>query len=58
LASKLFQPPSAKLRQELDSQKHVLRTDLFDLLASHFPEHMTHPRGNLIDMIPYPVDLN
>lgn len=58
LASQLFQYPGGKDRTEENSAKHQLRTDLFDLLASHFPEEMTHPRGNLIDMIPYPMDLN
>jgi len=28
------------------------RTELFDKLASFFPENMTQPKGNLIDMIP------
>ncbi|KAK7101686.1 muskelin-like [Littorina saxatilis] len=28
------------------------RTELFDKLASFFPETMTQPKGNLIDMIP------
>ena len=41
-----------------DRRKHNLRTELFDTLAEHFPSDMTHPKGNLIDLIPHPVDLN
>jgi hypothetical protein len=41
-----------------DRRKHNLRTDLFDALAEHFPSDMTHPKGNLIDLIPHPVDLS
>lgn len=58
LASRLFQVPVSKTCEDSNSSKHALRTELFELLASHFPEHMTHPRGHLIDMIPYPMDLN
>ena len=28
------------------------RTELFDKLVAFFPENMTQPKGNLIDMIP------
>ena len=41
-----------------DRRKHKLRTELFDSLAEHFPSDMTHPKGNLIDLIPHPVDLS
>lgn len=43
---------------KLERKKHKLRTELFDVLAEHFPSDMTHPKGNLIDLIPHPVDLN
>lgn len=43
---------------KLDRRKHKLRTELFDTLAEHFPSEMTHPKGNLIDLIPHPADLS
>ena len=43
---------------KIDKRKHKLRTQLFDTLAEHFPSDMTHPSGNLIDLIPHPVDLS
>jgi len=58
LASKLFQLPASKYRQDCESEKHSLRSELFELLSCHFPESMTHPRGNLIDLIQYPIDTN
>lgn len=33
--------------------KHTSRSQLFDQLTQFFPEHMTQPRGNLVDLIPY-----
>lgn len=33
--------------------KHTSRSLLFDQLTQFFPEHMTQPRGNLVDLIPY-----
>jgi len=35
---------------------HQLRNELFEKLAAHFPDHMTHPKGNLLDLIPHPTD--
>ena len=43
---------------KIDKRKHKLRTQLFDTLSEHFPSDMTHPAGNLIDLIPHPVDLS
>lgn len=37
---------------------YQLRSGLFDKLAAHFPDNMTHPRGNLIDFIPYSSSLS
>lgn len=37
---------------------YQLRSGLYDKLASHFPDDMTHPRGNLIDYIPYSSSLS
>jgi len=31
---------------------HQLRNDLFEKLAAYFPSDMTHPKGNLLDLIP------
>ena len=28
------------------------RTELFDLLVEFFPDNMTQPKGNLVDLIP------
>lgn len=33
--------------------RHTSRSHLFDQLTQFFPEHMTQPRGNLIDLLPY-----
>nr|XP_053629064.1 muskelin-like isoform X1 [Cherax quadricarinatus]XP_053629065.1 muskelin-like isoform X1 [Cherax quadricarinatus] len=33
--------------------QHSTRSQLFDQLTQFFPEHMTQPRGNLVDLIPY-----
>ncbi|XP_069162994.1 muskelin-like [Procambarus clarkii] len=33
--------------------QHSSRSQLFDQLTQFFPEHMTQPRGNLVDLIPY-----
>lgn len=33
--------------------RHTARSMLFDQLTQFFPEHMTQPRGNLVDLIPY-----
>ncbi|XP_076052997.1 muskelin 1 [Oratosquilla oratoria] len=41
-----------QLGQPLDS-RHEGRTRLFDQLTSFFPEHMTQPRGNLVDLVLY-----
>lgn len=67
LTTELFKPPSrsscsgsGKSREaspEKASKTYNLRSDLFDKLALHFPEKMTHPRGNLIDLIPYSSEL-
>ena len=41
--------PSASPNSE---DLHPLRNELFENLAAYFPPHMTHPKGNLIDLIP------
>ena len=38
--------------------KHLLRNELFERLSAFYPEHMTHPRNNLLELIPYTVDLS
>ncbi|XP_064105784.1 muskelin-like isoform X1 [Macrobrachium nipponense] len=68
LASTLFQPPeeptglqavhceegeNSKLKGNNLGWHHNSRTLLFDKLTQFFPEHMTQPRGNLVDLIPY-----
>ena len=34
------------------SGHHTARTELFDQLVAFFPEHMSQPKGNLVDLIP------
>ncbi|XP_060569193.1 muskelin-like [Ruditapes philippinarum] len=34
------------------SESYHKRTELFDLLVEFFPENMTQPKGNLVDLIP------
>lgn len=68
LATALFQPPeeptvmhtlicdegeTAKLKGNDLGWHHNSRSMLFDKLTQFFPEHMTQPRGNLVDLIPY-----
>ena len=61
LASKLFEPepPAAGSASSPSSSLaavdpvHSLRTGLFEALSRFFPDEMTHPRSNLIDLIPY-----
>ena len=40
------------------SSKHTLRNELFEKLSGFYPDYMTHPRNNLLDLIPYTVDLS
>ena len=34
------------------SENFQRRTELFDLLVNYFPDHMTQPKENLLDLIP------
>jgi len=45
LAGQIFQ-------SEEDQTHHLLRYNLFNALVNFFPEEMTQPQGNLIDLIP------
>ncbi len=58
LASKIFEPStSSSVGISLDVDRHhSLRTELFEKLCNYFPEEMTHPRMNLTDLMPYPMD--
>ena len=74
LTSELFRSPShqgptkrltskrsregSPLHQNKEDRTYNLRSSLYDKLASHFPEAMTHPRGHLIDLIPYTSSLS
>ena len=58
MAKDMFNNDSEGMYTKLDRKRHKLRTELFDTLAEHFPSDMTHPKGNLIDLIPHPVDLS
>ena len=53
-----YEIPTDDAFSKHDRRKHNLRTELFDALAEHFPSDMTHPKGNLIDLIPHPADLS
>ena len=41
-----------------DDRTYQIRSGLFDKLAAHFPDEFTHPRGSLIDLIPYSASLS
>ena len=41
-----------------DDRTYQIRSGLFDKLAAHFPDELTHPRGSLIDLIPYSASLS
>ena len=71
LTSELFRNPSqgpkrtskrsregSPLHQNQEDRTYNLRNGLYDKLAAHFPEAMTHPRGHLIDLIPYTSSLS
>lgn len=57
LASSLFRPnvdvPDHLLnvQSKEENAHHTTRTTLFDTLVSFFPEDMSQPRGNLVDLI-------
>ncbi|XP_067684074.1 muskelin-like isoform X1 [Haliotis asinina] len=54
LASSLFNDGTEnEALEDTDVSEHFQsRTDLFDLLVNYFPDHMTQPKGNLVDLIP------
>ena len=63
LASKLFEPdpttssPASPAPPSFAVDPvHSLRTGLFEALSRYFPDEMTHPRSNLIELIPYFAD--
>ena len=67
LATTLFQPkeesgvPNVTMSEEGKGSSlsgnvgchHYSRSMLFDRLTQFFHEHMTQPRGNLVDLTPY-----
>lgn len=58
LASTLFRSPGDEAEGTEEtiladtSTHHMARTELFDQLVAFFPEHMSQPKGNLVDLIP------
>ncbi|KAK3101684.1 hypothetical protein FSP39_005447 [Pinctada imbricata] len=58
LASTLFKVPD--MEEEMFEESHLVdmtehhqsRTELFDKLVTFFPDNMTQPKGNLVDLIP------
>ncbi|CAL4059856.1 unnamed protein product, partial [Meganyctiphanes norvegica] len=44
---------SADTLDDTSTHTYVSRSQLFDQLTHFFPESMTQPRGNLVDLIPY-----
>eukprot|EP00095_Tigriopus_kingsejongensis_P008585 maker-scaffold446_size168061-snap-gene-0.25 protein:Tk08585 transcript:maker-scaffold446_size168061-snap-gene-0.25-mRNA-1 annotation:"muskelin isoform x1" len=62
LASQLFkrEPTSSQLSTSTTTnhRNHHIRVDLYEKLTKFFPREMTHPRTNLIDLIPYPMELD
>uniref|UniRef100_T1J0F1 Muskelin N-terminal domain-containing protein n=1 Tax=Strigamia maritima TaxID=126957 RepID=T1J0F1_STRMM len=56
LASTLFRVPTEEddaLNDSEMDEKYKGRTQLFDALVTFFPEHMTQPKGNLVDLITF-----
>jgi len=57
LASCIFGDPTAPdeeltgLEAEENASRHTARTKVYDLLIEFFPEEMTQPKGNLVDLI-------
>ncbi|GAB6029244.1 Muskelin 1, intracellular mediator containing kelch motif [Chamberlinius hualienensis] len=60
LPSTLFKTPSSiedfeinPEDEDLEEVRFRARSHLFDILAGFFPEHMTQPRSNLVDLISF-----
>lgn len=55
MASMLFSEKQPDLKETLEAEnrcKHQNRCKLFEKLSEFFPESMTQPVDNLVDMIP------
>ncbi|XP_041349762.1 muskelin-like [Gigantopelta aegis] len=53
LASTLFKDADEENAEGSEmSENFQHRTELFDLLVNYFPDHMTQPKENLLDLIP------
>ena len=52
------QTNSTTITATTDDRTYQIRSGLFDKLAAHFPDELTHPRGSLIDLIPYSASLS
>ena len=52
------QTNSTTINATTDDRTYQIRSGLFDKLAAHFPDELTHPRGSLIDLIPYSASLS
>ena len=53
-----YQTKSSTINATTDDRTYQIRSGLFDKLAAHFPDELTHPRGSLIDLIPYSASLS
>lgn len=53
MASLIFKDESSvPLNQELDPDlNYINRTKVFDTIVEFFPEEMTQPKGNLVDLV-------
>jgi len=60
LAGKLFWSADGMTAKQTQaaSTSDNLRLSLFEKVSSYFPPEMTHPSGNLVDLIGFPVDIN
>jgi hypothetical protein len=56
--SPLHQQTNSTITATTDDRTYQIRSGLFDKLAAHFPDELTHPRGSLIDLIPYSASLS
>ena len=46
--------PFSSLGLPTPSRLHKARNDLFERLCEYFPRAMTHPRSNLVELVPCP----
>ena len=61
--SQIGSPPKeqtnlATITATINDRRYQIRSGLFNKLAAHFPDELTHPQGSLIDLTPYSASLS